>query len=216
MISLPLAQLATNVEHHDVAVAMQRVRSVKAWYFEAERLKHAVIWSFTSLQEKIGKLNLASITDPLTGLRNRRGMQDAVEQMRASAIRYGVIALDIDHFKNVNDTHGHSTGDEVIRHMAQIMRECSRPADVLCRNGGEEFLMLLPGAGLKEAGLVAERLRKRVEAVPCPASAVSPCRLAWPVGRISARSRRRPSPRPTQPSTPPARRPQPVVLQGQA
>ena len=64
MISLPLAQLATNVEHHDVAVAMQRVRSVKAWYFEAERLKHAVIWSFTSLQEKIGKLNLASITDP--------------------------------------------------------------------------------------------------------------------------------------------------------
>ena len=127
MISLPLAQLATNVEHHDVAVAMQRVRSVKAWYFEAERLKHAVIWSFTSLQEKIGKLNLASITDPLTGLRNRRGMQDAVEQMRASAIRYGVIALDIDHFKNVNDTHGHSTGDEVIRHMAQIMRECSRP-----------------------------------------------------------------------------------------
>ena len=71
-------------------------------------------------------------------------MQDAVEQMRASAIRYGVIALDIDHFKNVNDTHGHSTGDEVIRHMAQIMRECSRPADVLCRNGGEEFLMLLP------------------------------------------------------------------------
>ena len=92
MISLPLAQLATNVEHHDVAVAM------KAWYFEAERLKHAVIWSFTSLQEKIGKLNLASITDPLTGLRNRRGMQD-VEQMRASAIRYGVIALDIDHFR---------------------------------------------------------------------------------------------------------------------
>ncbi|MFG0229017.1 diguanylate cyclase [Achromobacter sp. 413638] len=168
MISLPLAQLATNVEHHDVAVAMQRVRSVKAWYFEAERLKHAVIWSFTSLQEKIGKLNLASITDPLTGLRNRRGMQDAVEQMRASAIRYGVIALDIDHFKNVNDTHGHSTGDEVIRHMAQIMRECSRPADVLCRNGGEEFLMLLPGAGLKEAGLVAERLRKRVEACPMP------------------------------------------------
>ena len=95
-------------------------------------------------------------------------MQDAVEQMRASAIRYGVIALDIDHFKNVNDTHGHSTGDEVIRHMAQIMRECSRPADVLCRNGGEEFLMLLPGAGLKEAGLVAERLRKRVEACPMP------------------------------------------------
>ena len=136
-------------------------------------------------------------------------MQDAVEQMRASAIRYGVIALDIDHFKNVNDTHGHSTGDEVIRHMAQIMRECSRPADVLCRNGGEEFLMLLPGAGLKEAGLVAERLRKRVEARPMPGIGgitVSAGVACW---RISARSRRRPSPSRRSPLRRQARRPQP-------
>ncbi|KAG1192826.1 hypothetical protein G6F35_013581 [Rhizopus arrhizus] len=84
LISRPLSELATNVEHQDVAVAMQRVQSIKAWYFEAERLKRAVIWSFTALQEKIGKLNLASITDPLTGLRNRRGTQDAVEHLQAS------------------------------------------------------------------------------------------------------------------------------------
>ncbi|MGN6661290.1 MAG: cache domain-containing protein, partial [Achromobacter mucicolens] len=61
MISLPLSQLATNVEHQDVGEAMHRVQSVKAWYFEAERLKRAVIASFTSLQDKIGKLNLDSI-----------------------------------------------------------------------------------------------------------------------------------------------------------
>ncbi|WP_313621606.1 sensor domain-containing diguanylate cyclase [Achromobacter sp.] len=162
MISLPLSQLATNVENQDVGVAMQRVQSVKAWYFEAERLKRAVISSFTSLQEKIGKLNLASITDPLTGLRNRRGTQDAVDQMQAGNTPFSVVALDIDHFKVINDTYGHNVGDEVIRDMAQIMRECSRPSDVLCRSGGEEFLILLPGVGAREATNVAERLRRHV------------------------------------------------------
>ena len=160
-ISLPLSQLATNVEHHDVAVAMQRVKSVRAWYFEAERLKRAVIWSFTTLQEKIGKLNLASITDPLTGLRNRRGTQDAVDHLQASGTPFSVLALDIDHFKQVNDTYGHTAGDKVIQDVAQLMRDCSRPGDILCRNGGEEFLILLPGVAPTEAVIVAERLRQR-------------------------------------------------------
>lgn len=162
-ISQPLSQLATNVEHEEVAIAMQRVQSVKAWYFEAQRLKRAVIRSFTSLQDEIGKLNQASITDPLTGLHNRRGLQAAVERLQAARAPFGVIALDIDHFKRVNDTYGHTVGDEVIRGLAQLMRECSRPSDVLCRNGGEEFLILLPGAGAKEAANVAERLRKSME-----------------------------------------------------
>ncbi|WP_454674165.1 diguanylate cyclase [Achromobacter pestifer] len=162
LISLPLSQLATNVEHQDMTVAMQRVQSVKAWYFEAERLKRAVIGSFTSLQETIGKLNLASITDPLTGLRNRRGTQDAVDHLEASRTPFAVVALDIDHFKRVNDTYGHTVGDEVIRGMARLMRTCSRPSDILCRNGGEEFLILLPNAGTKEATQVAERLRNRL------------------------------------------------------
>lgn len=166
LISLPLSQLATNVEHQDVAVAMQRVQSVKAWYFEAERLKRAVMASISSLQDKIGKLNQASITDPLTGLRNRRGMQDAVEHLQTSGTPFAVVALDIDHFKRVNDTHGHPKGDEVIRGMADLMRQCSRPSDVLCRSGGEEFLMLLPNAGAKEAASVAERLRKHTAGQP--------------------------------------------------
>ncbi|WP_332849332.1 diguanylate cyclase [Achromobacter ruhlandii] len=161
-ISLPLSQLATNVEHHDVAVAMQRVKSVRAWYFEAERLKRAVIWSFTSLQDKIGKLNLASITDPLTGLRNRRGTQDAVDHLQTSGTAFSVVALDIDHFKRVNDTFGHTVGDQVIQGVAQLMRDGSRPGDILCRNGGEEFLILLPEVGPNEAVIVAERLRQRI------------------------------------------------------
>ncbi|MHC0507775.1 sensor domain-containing diguanylate cyclase [Achromobacter aegrifaciens] len=162
-ISQPLSQLATNVEHHDMAVAMQRVRSVKAWYFEAQRLKRAVIRSYSSLQDKIGKLNQASITDPLTGLRNRRGTRQAVDALQAADTPFAVIALDIDHFKRVNDTYGHTVGDEAIQGMAQLMRDCSRPTDILCRNGGEEFLILLPGAGPREATGMAERLRKTTE-----------------------------------------------------
>ncbi|KGD86864.1 diguanylate cyclase [Achromobacter sp. RTa] len=162
-ISQPLSQLATNVEHQEVAVAMQRVQSVRAWYFEAQRLKRAVLRSFTSLQDEIGKLNQASITDPLTSLHNRRGLQAAVERMQAAGSPFAVVALDIDHFKQINDTYGHTVGDEVIRGVAQLMRDCSRPSDVLCRNGGEEFLILLPAAGMKEAANMAERLRKSLE-----------------------------------------------------
>ncbi|WP_447919820.1 sensor domain-containing diguanylate cyclase [Achromobacter aegrifaciens] len=163
-ISQPLSQLATNVEHQDMAVAMQRVRSVQAWYFEAQRLKRAVLRSYTNLQDKIGKLNQASITDPLTGLRNRRGIREAVDTLQAASTPFAVIALDIDHFKRVNDTYGHMAGDGVIQGMAQLMRDCSRPSDILCRNGGEEFLILLPDAGAKEAAGMAERLRKNLEA----------------------------------------------------
>lgn len=163
-ISQPLAQLATNVEHQEVAVAMRRVQSVRAWYFEAQRLKRAVLRSFTSLQDEIGKLNQASITDPLTSLYNRRGLQAAVARLQAAESPFAVIALDIDHFKRINDTYGHTVGDEVIRGVAQLMRDCSRPSDVLCRNGGEEFLILLPAAGAQEAATVAERLRASMEA----------------------------------------------------
>lgn len=183
MISLPLSQLATNVEHQDVAVAMQRVQSVKAWYFEAERLKRAVMNSISSLQDKIGKLNQASMTDPLTGLRNRRGTQDAVEQWQTGGTPFAVVALDIDHFKRVNDTHGHPKGDEVIRGMAKLMQECSRPSDVLCRSGGEEFLMLLPNVGMKEAARVAERLRLHTADRPLhgvPGITVSAGVAQWP------------------------------------
>ncbi|TRM53463.1 GGDEF domain-containing protein [Achromobacter sp. LC458] len=166
LISLPLSQLATNVEHHDVAIAMQRVQSVRAWYFEAERLKRAVMASISSLQDKIGKLNQANMTDPLTALRNRRGMQEAVDHLQTAGTPFTVVALDIDHFKRVNDTYGHPKGDEVIRGMADLMRQCSRPSDVLCRSGGEEFLMLLPNVGVKEAANVAERLRKHTAGQP--------------------------------------------------
>ena len=102
-------------------------------------------------------------TDPLTGLSNRRGMELALSVWQAAQTPVAVVAMDIDHFKRVNDGHGHSAGDQVLKRLAQLMRDNSRGGDVLCRVGGEEFLMLLPEARLEVAEQVAQRLRAQVQ-----------------------------------------------------
>jgi len=114
------------------------------------------------LQENLAVVRAESLTDPLTGLLNRRGMDLALEQLRIQGRPFAVIALDIDHFKHINDSFGHDVGDQVIRRVAAIMNACSRGADILCRSGGEEFLMLLPDASEAAASGVAERLRQCV------------------------------------------------------
>ena len=120
------------------------------------------------LQQKMGALEAASMTDPLTGLRNRRGLELALKQFELLDQGYAALALDIDHFKQVNDQHGHDVGDEVLRFLAAEMRECSRPTDVLCRMGGEEFLMLLPETDATGASVAAERLLTRLRQTTSP------------------------------------------------
>lgn len=108
----------------------------------------------------------ASLTDPLTGLPNRRY---AIERLAAEWRRNPVISclmVDIDHFKEVNDRHGHDIGDEVIAHVAQILRKATRTQDAVCRFGGEEFLAILPNANAAAAMNCAERFRKAVESFP--------------------------------------------------
>ena len=78
-----------------------------------------------------------------------------------------VLMLDIDHFKLVNDRHGHARGDAVLRHLAEVMRGCQRKIDTPGRMGGEEFALLLPGADLEAAAAYAERLRQCVAESPC-------------------------------------------------
>lgn len=110
-------------------------------------------------------------TDMLTGLPNRRHFLGQLEQEKARVSRAeekcaSVLMIDIDHFKRVNDTWGHSTGDHVLRHLAVLMRQVLRKIDTLGRLGGEEFAVILPGADLPSAETFAERLRKRVEQSP--------------------------------------------------
>ncbi len=112
-----------------------------------------------------------SVTDELTGLSNRRGFYDAVgrevERFRRFGDRLGLVMLDIDDFKVVNDTHPyhHDQGDEVLREIARVLRESSREIDAPVRYGGEELAVVLPGTDLDGAYLLAERIRRRIEAL---------------------------------------------------
>ncbi|MFT3729939.1 MAG: GGDEF domain-containing protein [Hyphomicrobium sp.] len=103
---------------------------------------------------------LEAETDALTGILNRRALFDRVPEMRTST-PIVVIGLDIDHFKQVNDTHGHSLGDTVLKSFANILSDTVRDEDLTARVGGEEFAVLLPDASLKMANTVAERIRKK-------------------------------------------------------
>jgi diguanylate cyclase (GGDEF)-like protein/PAS domain S-box-containing protein len=108
-----------------------------------------------------------AIHDPLTGLFNRRYMEEFLDQelQRADRSRYtvGVIMLDIDHFKQLNDTYGHAAGDSVLRHLGQFLREHIRGGDVACRYGGEEFVLILPEALLEHVYERAALLRESVK-----------------------------------------------------
>jgi len=114
------------------------------------------------------QLEHVATVDGLTGLRNRRWLDDAFARQVARAARTGqalsVLMIDVDHFKRLNDEHGHRAGDVVLRDVAQTLASGLRPVDLLARYGGEEFAVLLPGLGSQTAIAVAERLRQAVEA----------------------------------------------------
>ncbi len=118
------------------------------------------------------ELRVLATTDPLTGLYNRRRFLELgdYELQREHRNRRGLslLALDLDHFKLVNDRYGHAAGDEVLRRFALVCKSCLRAMDSIGRTGGEEFAILLPESGLEEACLVAERIRAGVEFCPMP------------------------------------------------
>jgi len=117
--------------------------------------------------EAESKIRRLAYIDELSGLSNRRAFYVSLEQAFARWQRFGephsIVMVDIDHFKRINDSHGHPTGDDVIRRLATILKEESRKTDVVARLGGEEFAVLLSNAQSDFASRVAERIRKRVE-----------------------------------------------------
>jgi diguanylate cyclase (GGDEF)-like protein len=114
----------------------------------------------------IDEMQWLAITDPLTNLYNRRHFFELAQIELVRSIRYShsmsIIMFDIDHFKRVNDSFGHTVGDEVLRDMAQVCLKTLRKVDVISRYGGEEFVILLPETNLRSACNTAERLRKQI------------------------------------------------------
>jgi len=114
------------------------------------------------------RVRLLARKDPLTGLGNRMALETALATEVARAQRFGhtftMLVVDIDHFKKINDTLGHSSGDQVIRSVAAELAECLRPYDQAFRYGGEEFVVLLSQTGIAKGMQIAERIRRRIAA----------------------------------------------------
>ena len=136
-------------------------------------LNHIVL-SLTTIGLLVGwreeaehELRRQAETDGLTGLLNRRTWRACASAAIEAARRHGeslaVLMLDIDHFKRINDPWGHEVGDRAFRAVARVLRECDGPSDLLCRYGGEEFCLLLPGVDEDSARHVDERLRAAVQ-----------------------------------------------------
>jgi diguanylate cyclase len=135
-------------------------------------LERAVAERTAELLKANEELLRQSRQDALTGLSNRLAANERLEsefvRLKRQQLTYTVLLIDIDNFKPINDTHGHATGDQVLRLVAQTLQINLRESDFIARFGGEEFLVLLPATGMASALGVAEKLRRAVESKPVP------------------------------------------------
>lgn len=169
-IAKPLQELAniTEFDRDEADEAQKNYQSVTAWYYEAIQLKQSLMSSFSHLHNQVHFFRDQSTTDALTGLTNRRTIDELINSWFAEQRMYSIILIDIDKFKLVNDTYGHSVGDEVLQFLARKMENVARSEDVCCRYGGEEFVILLPNTPTDVAATMAELLRQDVESTLAP------------------------------------------------
>jgi diguanylate cyclase (GGDEF)-like protein len=131
-----------------------------------------------------------AMTDALTGLPNRRSFDELTDGLDRGPLgqrtEYAIILVDIDHFKQVNDTHGHQTGDEVLAATARALAASAPPEATVARYGGEEFVVVLPGVRLGDAVAAAERMRRGVSAMDSPLAVTASFGVALAAGRVAS------------------------------
>jgi diguanylate cyclase (GGDEF)-like protein len=154
--------ICANLASMNTAYAIERQLRSDYWQRriirdQSEELQRAI----RKVEESRKEVERISRIDPLTGLFNRRHF---FGEARRGEGRVAVVIFDVDHFKAINDRFGHSTGDRILKEIADRIKANVRPDDVACRYGGEEFAILLPNADMRNAALIAERLRQAVEA----------------------------------------------------
>lgn len=163
--------------HNEVQTAREQVNRAEQ---KLEALK-------TELEQLRGLVH----ADPLTGALNRSGLDEAFAREAARADRHGsplcVAMLDLDDFKQVNDIHGHQTGDNVLLHLVTRARETLRPSDIIARFGGEEFVVLLPDTGIEAGVAIISRLQHNLAISPC-LHANQPLSITFSAG-IASRAR---------------------------
>lgn len=154
--------------------ALLRVRRTYQRLEESRRRLHRAVRRHRRMLHRLRRDNAGlrhlAATDPLTELRNLRSFEEALDHQFKVARRYNrplsLLLLDVDHFKGVNDTHGHPAGDAVLKRLADVLRGCVRESDLAARTGGDEMAILLPDAGRQQARAMAERVRREVRRRP--------------------------------------------------
>jgi diguanylate cyclase (GGDEF)-like protein len=155
--------------------AMQRMANLSTMHkietarkdAEILRLRNSLlVQEIEQEKQRHAELEVQAATDPLTGLFNRRHFMlmgtRHFHSARANLLPLSLIMMDVDHFKNVNDQHGHLVGDRVLIQLSEVLNSCIRQEDLCCRYGGEEFVILLPNTDLKTGLTIAERVRHEV------------------------------------------------------
>ncbi len=171
VLSSPPVQHMLPVAHETEAVVLYTVVLIGSFVFafSSEFLRDKVQKKLTLLTLQMEKM---ALTDPLTGLGNRLAFEQHLKREYARFLRFSdsfsLIMGDIDYFKNINDEKGHTVGDAVLQHTAELMQGRLRPQDGIFRWGGEEFVIALSGLSPDETDGVAEKLRLAIAETPCP------------------------------------------------
>jgi diguanylate cyclase (GGDEF)-like protein len=163
--------LSLTMMHRDRVVAEVTLCSTEGWQSDPDlRVASALVNAAATAVENSLRFDTAqqqAISDPLTGLLNRRGFwphaNAAVEGSSPVTRPLSALMVDIDHFKAVNDSRGHDAGDQVLATVARVINDATRSQDIVARWGGEEFVVLLPATPRPQASIVAERIRANVE-----------------------------------------------------
>lgn len=156
-------------------------------------IRHRLSQQREALERALAQLEAIATRDELTGLPNRRQMQALMDQELLRSLRHPhdfcIALLDLDHFKRVNDTHGHAAGDAVLRAVAETARRQVRQGELLARHGGEEFIILAMDCRLDEARLAAERLRQALADTPIALNGGATLRVTASFGLACAEAR---------------------------
>jgi diguanylate cyclase (GGDEF)-like protein len=185
LIAMPLMEkhlwLIHQISNNNVTLNAT-LRAVPYWLIVVFALILAYL--LMRLRESMKEISRLATTDALTGTLNRRGLAFEATVLLAHCRRRGkavcLLMLDVDHFKSVNDRYGHATGDRVLKFVANALRDMVRDEDIICRFGGEEFLLLFPETDLKQAEVVAERIRAYIETTV--ADVESNCQITVSIG----------------------------------
>ena len=157
-------QIVTQLELRRVVIELEHLNKEQTTYR-------------TVIEDLNAKLEAVSVTDSLTGLKNRRAFDSVLKDQLAYSARskspLSLLLLDLDKFKNYNDTYGHVAGDEALRLVAQALKSHARPYDLVARYGGEELAIILPNTRAQDARFVAERVRRAIEEIAWPNKTVT-------------------------------------------